>query len=230
VVALALFWLRTPVESWAGRTPVRARTPEELRIVCRAVLLLSALSAVGLVWLFWGGRNRGLIWIGCAAGIAFLTQFAMRSIWRGARTAAQMVGAAGLTSTAPAAYYAVTGCLDITAWSLWGANLLFAMNQIQFVQLRISAARAAGRHEKVEAGRAFLLGQVIMIALVAAACAQHLFPWPAAAAFLPVLVRGFGWFGAKPAPLAIHALGKSELFYACLFGVLVVAGTALGFM
>jgi hypothetical protein len=199
-------------------------------MVRRAVLLLSALSAGGLVWLFWGGRNRALIWIGCAAGVAFLAQFAMRSIWRGARTAAQVVGAAGLTSTAPAAYYAVTGRLDMEAWSLWGANLLFAMNQIQFVQLRISAARTAARREKFEAGRAFLLGQVILIALVAAACGRHLFPWPAAGAFIPVLARGFAWFVTEPQPLAIHALGKSELFYACLFGVLVVAGTALGLM
>ena len=51
-----------------------------------------------------------------------------------------MVGAAGLTSTAPAAYYVVTGYLDITAWALWAANLLFAINQIQFVQIRIHAS------------------------------------------------------------------------------------------
>jgi 4-hydroxybenzoate polyprenyltransferase len=50
---------------------------------------------------------------------------------------AQMIGAAGLTSTAPAAYYAVTGHLSGTAWSLWACNFLFAINQIQFVQLRI---------------------------------------------------------------------------------------------
>jgi hypothetical protein len=39
-----------------------------------------------------------------------------------------MVGTAGLTSTAPAAYYVVTGHLDPLAWSLWAANFLFAKN------------------------------------------------------------------------------------------------------
>jgi len=230
VVAVALFWLRTPIESWLGGTPVRARTPEELRLVRKAVLALSSVSAAGLVGLFWGGRNRGLIGIGSAAGAAFLIQVGVRSIWRSGRTAAQMVGAAGLTSTAPAAYSAVTGHLDAAAWSLWGANLLFAMNQIHFVQLRIGAARAANRHEKLAAGRGFLAGQLLLIAAVTEACLHHLFPWTAAAAFVPVLARGFGWFITPPKPLAIHALGKSELFYACLFGVLVVAGTALGFV
>jgi hypothetical protein len=47
-----------------------------------------------------------------------------------------MIGAAGLTATAPAAYYVVTSRLDAAAWSLWAANLMFAMNQIQYVQLR----------------------------------------------------------------------------------------------
>ncbi len=227
IVVLALFWLRTPVESWLGGAPVRARTPEEFEIVRRVVLLFSVISVAGLAWLFWGGRNLSLIWIGFAAAAAFLIQFAIRRVWRGARTPAQMVGAAGLTSTAAAAYYVVTGRLDAAAWSLWGANLLFAVNQIQFVQLRIGAARAANRREKLAAGGGFLAGQVALMAAVAAGCAKQWFPWAAAAAFVPVLARGFGWFVTGPKPLAIHKLGKTELAYACLFCVLVLAGTAL---
>ena len=103
-------------------------------------LALAALSLSALIWLVWGGQNRDLLWVGAAAGIAFLIQAAVKRIWRRARTAAQIIGAAGLTSTAPAAYYVVTGHLDATAWSLWAANLLFAINQIQFVKLRIRAA------------------------------------------------------------------------------------------
>ena len=49
-------------------------------------------------------------------------------------------------------------------------------------------------------------------------------PWYAAVAFLPVLLRGFAWFVARPAPLAVQALGKSELVYAAIFGVSLVIG------
>src|ERR1019366_7623188 len=34
---VALFWLRTPVESWLGTSPVRAQTSQERRLVLRAI-------------------------------------------------------------------------------------------------------------------------------------------------------------------------------------------------
>lgn len=222
LLALTLFWLRTPVESWLGAAPMRARTAGDLRLVRATAIRLAAAAAVELLWLFWGGRNGTLIWIGCAAATAFLIQFFVRWRFRAARTAAQTIGAAGLTSTAPAAYYVVTGQLDAIAWSLWAANLLFAINQIHFVQLRIHAARAADRSEKLAEGRGFLIGQAISIGLIACACTARVVPWYAAIAFLPIFVRGFAWFAAAPRPLAVHALGKSELLYACIFGVLLV--------
>ena len=97
------------------------------------------------------------------------------------------------------------------------------MNQIQFVQLRIHAARAATRSEKLSAGRGFLVGQVVLIAIMAA-CAGQLLPLYATLAFVPVLIRGFAWFATEPAPLAVHSLGKRELVYAAIFGLCLVAG------
>jgi hypothetical protein len=138
-----------------------------------------------------------------------------------------MIGAAGLTATAPAGYYVVTGHLDAAAWSLWAANLLFAINQIHFVQLRIHAAHTTSRSEKLSAGRWFLIGQATLMALLAIACARRHFRWSAAAAFLPVLFRGFAWFVKEPEPLAIQALGKKELVYAAIFGVSLVVGMQL---
>lgn len=227
IVALTLFWLRTPVESWTGTAPIRARTPAELRLVRNTSLALAAVSLSALIWLFWGWQNGALLWIGATAGSAFLFQSALKRIWRSARALPQMIGAAGLTATAPAAYYVVTGQLDLTAWCLWAANLLFAINQIQYVQLRIHAAHTTHRSEKLSTGRWFLIGQIILMALLAVACTAQLFRWCVAMAFLPVLLRGFVWFAREPEPLAIQALGKSELAFACAFGVLLVLGIRL---
>jgi len=227
IAVLALFWLRTPVESWMGTAPVRARTHDEVALVRNAALALAAVALTALIWLFWGGRNPRLLWIGAAAGAAFIAQTAVKRTGRSARTAAQIVGAAGLTLVAPAAYYAVTGRLNGAAWSLWIANLLFAANQIQFVQLRIRAAHAIKPNEKVSAGRGFLAGQIILMALLGLACADRLFGWYATLAFLPVLFRGFAWFVSEPEPLAIHALGRRELIHAVAFAFLLVLGFQL---
>lgn len=221
IAAMALFWLRTPLENWLGTTPLQARGAVESRLVRRATLALAVLSAASLVWLFWGWKNVDLLWIGAASAVAFVAQAAVKRIGRNARTASQMVGAAGLTSVAAAACYVATGRLDGLALCLWAANLLFAINQIHFVQVRIRGARAATLRDKLAVGRWFLVGQAILIAVLAAT-----FPWLAALAFLPVLYRGFAWFVEKARPLAIHQLGKRELAYAIGFGVLLIAGFA----
>jgi hypothetical protein len=227
IAVLALFLLRTPVESWMGTAPVRARTHDEVAVVRNAALALAVASLTALIWLFWRGRNPGLLWLGAGAGAAFLAQTVIKRSGRNTRTAAQVVGAAGLTAVAPAAYYVVAGRLNGAAWSVWIANLLFAANQIQFVQLRIRAAHAVKSDEKLSIGRGFLGGQIILMVLLALACANHLFRWYAAMAFLPVLFRGFAWFFAATEPLAIHALGRRELILAGAFGVLLVLGLQL---
>jgi hypothetical protein len=177
IAALALFWLRTPVESWLGTAPMRAQPGAELRLVRRTVAALAAVSLMAVVWLFWGARNWDLAWIGAGAAIAFLSQALLKKAWRSARTAAQMIGAAGLTATAPAAYYAATGHWSSAAWTLWIANFLFAANQIHFVQLRIHTPRAATRAEKVSAGRGFLAGQFLLMIAIGLACGLRAFPW-----------------------------------------------------
>src|SRR5579885_850430 len=51
LMALALFWMRTPVESWAGTTPIRARTAEEVELVRNSAFGLAAIAAGAAVWL-----------------------------------------------------------------------------------------------------------------------------------------------------------------------------------
>jgi YwiC-like protein len=213
LATLALFWLRTPVESWLGASPVRARTPDELGLVRKASVALGAVAAVAVLWVFWGGGRWGLLWIGAASALAFLLQWAVKRTGRGGRAIAQMIGAAGLTATGPAAYHCTTARLDSLAWTIWTANFLFAGNQIHFVQLRIHPSRAVGQ--------SFLLGQFALIAVLTAAYLSDVPGRNSVVAFVPVLFRGFAWFVRPPRPLEVHALGKSELAHALVFGALL---------
>lgn len=222
IAAMAVFWLRTPVESWLGTSPLRAQTAAERRVVLLFILCFSAIAALMFAALFWGGRNRFLLPLGTAAALAFFVQAGLKKLSRKLRMPAQVAGAIGLTATAPAAYMVVTGRFDSLTAALWLANWLFAGDQIHFVQLRIHAARAQAAGEKLRRGRAFLAGQVGLAAALALLAKFGLLPWPALLAFVPVLFRGLAWFVRGSQPLAVRRLGWSELVQAVVFGVLLV--------
>ncbi len=228
IAAIALFWLRTPVESWFGSGALRAQTAEERHQVAVTIFPLVGVSVFALALLFWNSRNRELLLLGAIAAIAFISQILLRKFSRRERILSQVVGTLGLTITATAAYYVVTGELNREAWALGMANFLFAVNQVHFVQLRIHSARLNGWTEKFERGRSFLLGEVLLIAALILAWRFRLLPWLAAAAFLPLLFRGTAWFLEKQKSLVVRRLGWTELAYAIFFGICLVAGFHLG--
>ena len=225
---LALFWLRTPVESLLGTSAMRAQTNEERREVAVVIVGLAAVAALALAMLLWAGRNAALWLIGGAATAAFLAQALLKKLGRAFRMFSEIVGTIGLTSSAPAAYYVVTGRFGATAWMLWLANLIFAGNQVHYVQLRIHTARVEGVGAKLAHGWPFAVGQGVMVTVLCVACLRGLMPWPALVAFVPILFRGWFYFFRKPGPLAVRRLGWSELGQAIAFCLLFIAAFTLG--
>ena len=226
VAALALFWSRTPAENWLG-TGMAAQTAQDRRRVGTATFILLTIATLALMALFREGRNRDLLFLGAIAAIAFLAQAILRKLSRNTRVLSQVVGTLALTLTAPAAYYVVTGELNRTAWILWIANFLFAVNQIHFVQLRIHSARLSGWSQKFAHGRSFLYGEALLMVTVAFAWRLHFLSWLAALSFLPLILRGAFWFFEGQKPLVVRHLGWTELTYAIVFGVCLVAGFRL---
>lgn len=220
--ALALFWLRTPLEAFIGSSVMRVHTAEEKKRVLQATFILSVLAALPLYLLFRHGRHLGLVFIGTIAGSAFALQACVKLSGRRMRMPAQIIGAIGLTSTAAGAYYVVTGRLDGVAIALWTVNWLFASDQIHYVQLRLRSSKLAGRRNRFSRGWAFLVMQFVMLGIVAALSLSGHLPQAAAAAFLPIVVRGISWVFQKPAPLDLQWLGLTELLHAITFGVLII--------
>ena len=223
LAAMAVFWLRTPLESWLGTAPLRAQTSAERRALLGFILCLSAVAALMFTALFWGGQNRALLPLAAVVMLAFMAQAALKKLSRNLRMAAQVVGAIGLTATAPAACIVAAGHFDSVAAALWLANWLFAGDQIHFVQLRIHAARVEGMAGKLRRGRAFLAGQLCLAAVLVVAATSGVLPWLALLAFAPVLFRGIAWFLRSAQPLAVRRLGWSELAHALAFGALLIA-------
>lgn len=203
-LVLALFWLRTPLESWLGTGAVRAQTSDEYQLVRRFNIPLATTAALTGIALFWHGKDGELLLLGAIAGTAFAGQILLKRMGRATRVAAEVVGALALTSTAPAAYCAATGRLDAEAWALWLLNWLFAANQIHFVWLSIRGARYASSAEKFLAGLTFLAGQVVLGAILIVAAHLAWLPALTIVAFVPVLLRGFAWFARSPQPIVVR--------------------------
>jgi YwiC-like protein len=102
--ALALFWLRTPLESCLGTSAMRAQTLEESHILRSAIVLLAGIAAVTLAALLWAGRNAVLWPLGAAVAAAFIGQALLKKAGRRTRMLSEMVGTIGLTASAPASY------------------------------------------------------------------------------------------------------------------------------
>ncbi len=228
LAALALFWMRTPVESWLGTGLLRATGQRERRSVGITILILASVTVLALSSLFSQGRNIDLLFLGLIAIFAFIPQALLRKLGRGTRMLSQIVGVLGLTVTGPAAYYVVTGKLDHDAWTLWMANFLFAGNQIHFVQLRIRSARVGGWSQKLATGRGFLVGQMLLVTALLFAWRFALLPALAALAFLPILGRGLAWFFEPQTSLAVRRLGWTELAHSVIFGIVLTAGFHIG--
>ncbi len=224
---LALFWLRTPVESWLGTGVVHAQSQDERRLVRRVILSLAALAALTLSALLWHGKNLQLLWIGAIAGVAFIAQLGLRKMGRATRMAAQIVGSVALTSTAPAAYYVATGKVDAACGALWLTNWLFASDQVHFVWLRIRGAHAVDLKARIATGWSFLAGNLVLIGALSLASYLRLVPALALIAFAPIVLRGLAWFARKPGPLVVRQLGFSELAHALVFCALLIAAFRL---
>lgn len=225
--ALALFWLRTPLESLLGTSAMRAQTLEESHTLRSAIVLLAGVAGVALAALLWAGRNPDLWPLGGAVAVAFIAQAVLKKLGRRTRMLSEMVGTIGLTASAPAAYYVITGEFNTTAWMLWLANILFAGDQIHYVQLRLHTAKLEGFRAKFAQGWRFALGQALMTAIITLVCLDRLMPPIASLAFAPLLFRGWFYFVQEPGPLVVRRLGWSELKHATAFCVLLIAAFIL---
>jgi hypothetical protein len=218
---LSIFWLRTPVESYFGMGLMRIGNAEERAAVLRSIAILSPVVAFSVGALLWNAANLPLLMLGCIGGTAFAVQSALKLFGRKFRMISQAIGSIGLTSTAAGAYFAVTGRLDERAFAIWFACWLFAGDQIHYVQLRLRNSKLEGTGKRFEAARGFLLGQVIMMAVVGASIRLEILPVFTIVAFVPVVMRGFLWVIDKRTGLELTKLGFSELGQSLAFGALL---------
>jgi hypothetical protein len=163
-----------------------------------ALLAGCAVCAVPLllVWKLWWLAAFGAV----AAPLAFRKT--------GRSLAMQLLAVAGLTLTAPAAWYVATGMLD---YRLWLLNVLYFAGGVFYVKMHVATAMA-----RKPAGR-------WPVVIYYGALTGVFVWWPAGLAFVPAIVRAFVGVALLSPTLRIKRLGWTEVAHSIVFAVVLIA-------
>lgn len=168
--------------------------------------LVAASVAAGaplvVVWKLWW-----LVAFGAVAAV-LAAQPTSPSLWR------QLLAVAGLTLTAPAAWYAATGALDYRLW-LW--NALYFAGGVFYVRMHLDAAR-----KRPGCRQANLIYHAGLAVLLLALAGGGVVSWAVTWAFAPMLARAAAGSWRLSPVLRIKRLGWTEVAHSVLFGALLV--------
>lgn len=152
------------------------------------------------------------------AALVLLAINARQAVRREDRTiGGEMLAIAGLTLTAPAAFYAARGAFDVDALWLWVLCAVYFGSSVFYVKLRVSTISPRMDEARRQSWKrcafyhAFLLASLLVLALTGS---LNLF---AIAAFAPVLTRSF-WYLARPVRrINLRRVGWLEMVYSLVF-------------
>ncbi|PYP86566.1 MAG: hypothetical protein DMF61_12865 [Blastocatellia bacterium AA13] len=128
---------------------------------------------------------------------------------------------AGLTITAPAAFYAATGKWSGVAWLLWALCAIYFASSIYYVKLRVADVHARDAAERIAARRDCAVYHFLMLGLLAALAFTGNLQWLALAAFGPVLLRSFAELARPASKLNLKRAGFLEILYSLVFLVFI---------
>jgi hypothetical protein len=227
LAAASAFLIYQPLESLLGLSLVKTRSQRQERTALIWIIALTIAAVCSVLELLHLQRFMVLL-----IGVVASGCFGVRSLLgcsRHVRVLKQLIGALGLTSTAAGAYYAATGRMDRTALLLWLASWLFAVGQIEYVQLRLRSAQVRSSRQKTRSSLPVSIFNVVVMSVAIAAGLAHVSPLLLGLAFIPPVVRLVVWVVRPWRPLGVHILGISELIQGMLFNALLVAAFLINF-
>jgi len=170
------------------------------------LLAASLITAAPVIWI---GHRWWLVAFG-----ASVVPIALRRTNRG--IAWQLVAVAGLTLTAPVAWYVATGSLGWPAWRLWLLNALYFAGRVLYVKMHIAAAiqRSTSRL-RLGAPTLAYHGALLVVA----------FCWrPIGLVFIPAIIHALIGVARLTPVLRIKQLAWTEVAASVVFGGCLITG------
>lgn len=201
---------------WRART--RGRESSHAAGLLAAYLAVSALSGVPLVIVY----GLKLLIPMAAAGVLLLilngrqaTQFEDR------RLVNELLVIAGLTLTAPAAYYTATRSFDETAFWLWGLSALYFASSVFYVRMRVVSINPRKQDQKPGIQLNCALYHLFLLAGLIALLLTGRLPVFALIAFLPIMVRTFQALVRPVTEVNLTRAGVLEIIYSLIFLIFI---------
>ncbi|MGH7495298.1 MAG: nitrous oxide reductase family maturation protein NosD [bacterium] len=142
-----------------------------------------------------------------------------------------LISVAGLTLSAPSAYYVATGKLDQTAALLWLLNFLFFGSGIVYVHTKLRAAALKKPHfsfgEKLRLGKLNLIYHLIVLVIVGILAVKNFTPLFAFVAFVPMTIHAIYGTVKLSSTVRFENLGLILLLHSFSFALLFAISTSL---
>lgn len=180
------------------------------------------LFALIMTVLLWQSRGAGLLYLALPA----LLLFSLQVLWQRGRAkrslAAEIFGTAGTALAGSGAYFAASGQLNLTAWSLWLLLAAYFVSQVFFVRWRLRNG-----NEKKGAARVLLLQLLIVLAIFFLGYFGSL-PLYSFLALTPALLKTMAALTSREARKKVRRVGWTEVLFALFFFVLALLAYRLG--
>lgn len=217
LAASALFVSRESLRVW-WRARERKRdsgNSRTLLLIYLTLALCCGLPLILLAKLFW------LIPLGLTGGALLMINGRQSADLEDRSIHSELLAIAGMTMTAPAAYYTASGKWDARAFQLWALSALFFASSVFYIKLRVLNLnpRRAGQRQKVQQ-HCLLYHSFLLIALMTLFLTGSLSLF-ALIAFAPILARAFQGL-LRPVPqLNLKRAGMLELMYSLVFLIFI---------
>lgn len=215
--ATFLFIARESLLSWWRSYRRREHRVEALQRL-GIYLCLAGLSIAPLIL---AGRLFALVPLGLAALMLLAVNAEMAAKREDRTILGEILAIAGLTMTAPAAYYVAEGTWDARAIWLWSLSALFFASSVFYIKLRVNLVNPRKQHERRQVWRrcafyhAFLLASLFLLATT------DQFNHLALVAFAPAMTRASWSLVKTSGRLDLKRLGLLEILYSIIFLIFI---------
>lgn len=214
---------------------IRKRAKEGTSFWLGVYLVAAAASTTPLLFVY---QRLALLQVGLGVVALFVIHVLLsawpsrrrldRSVW------GEILAVGALAMTAPGAYAVARGILEVVAWYLWAACVLYFSSSVFYVKMLLAAGKMRGEpgwRERWNLGRDNVIYHVLLLLIVSVAAAQ-IGGWSGvlvAVAYAPILLRAFGgWARLSNRLPPLRRVGFAETFYSLWFTGFLVAALHVG--